>query len=150
MLKRQLQFFHFDASGALAVLQNLACPAALLCLFSSSYGLALGILVLCITFIFDVNLRLEIVTYIRSLTNVWLASEAVLNAVFFKADLKMIEKEWLFCCRILVKKGRKLAMEYELMYGEEIPTTQLVTKLAAVMQEYTQSGYVLSLWFPLR
>uniref|UniRef100_A0A0R3S308 Proteasome endopeptidase complex n=1 Tax=Elaeophora elaphi TaxID=1147741 RepID=A0A0R3S308_9BILA len=31
-------------------------------------------------------------------------------------------------------------MEYELMYGEEIPTTQLVTKLAAVMQEYTQSG----------
>ncbi|KAM3722904.1 Proteasome subunit [Dirofilaria immitis] len=44
--------------------------------------------------------------------------------------------------RILVKKARKLAMEYELMYGEEIPTTQLVTKLAAVMQEYTQSGGV--------
>lgn len=31
-------------------------------------------------------------------------------------------------------------MEYELMYGEEIPTTQLVMRLAAVMQEYTQSG----------
>ncbi|VDN03992.1 unnamed protein product [Thelazia callipaeda] len=44
--------------------------------------------------------------------------------------------------RILVKKARKLAAEYELMYGEEIPTTQLVTKLAAVMQEYTQSGGV--------
>ncbi|VDM36635.1 unnamed protein product [Toxocara canis] len=44
--------------------------------------------------------------------------------------------------RILVKKGRKIAMQYELMYGEEIPTTQLVTKLAAVMQEYTQSGGV--------
>ncbi|CAD6187878.1 unnamed protein product [Caenorhabditis auriculariae] len=44
--------------------------------------------------------------------------------------------------RILVKKARKIAMEYELMYGEEMPTTQLVTQLAAVMQEYTQSGGV--------
>uniref|UniRef100_A0A0N5AGF9 Proteasome subunit alpha type n=1 Tax=Syphacia muris TaxID=451379 RepID=A0A0N5AGF9_9BILA len=44
--------------------------------------------------------------------------------------------------RILVKKARKIAMEYELMYGEEIPTTQLVTQLASVMQEYTQSGGV--------
>uniref|UniRef100_A0A9J2PYM2 Proteasome subunit alpha type-2 n=1 Tax=Ascaris lumbricoides TaxID=6252 RepID=A0A9J2PYM2_ASCLU len=42
----------------------------------------------------------------------------------------------------LAAKGRKIAMQYELMYGEEIPTTQLVTKLAAVMQEYTQSGGV--------
>lgn len=37
-------------------------------------------------------------------------------------------------------------MEYELIYGEEIPTTQLVTKLAAVMQEYTQSGYAIFLF----
>ncbi|PAV88635.1 hypothetical protein WR25_22624 [Diploscapter pachys] len=44
--------------------------------------------------------------------------------------------------RLLVKKARKLAMEYELMYGEEIPTVQLVSKVAAVMQEYTQSGGV--------
>ncbi|KAH7730074.1 CBN-PAS-2 protein [Aphelenchoides avenae] len=44
--------------------------------------------------------------------------------------------------RLLVKKARKIAMEYELTYGEEIPTTQLVTRLAAVMQEYTQSGGV--------
>ncbi|KAL6727850.1 hypothetical protein Aduo_009692 [Ancylostoma duodenale] len=44
--------------------------------------------------------------------------------------------------RILVKRARKIAMEYELMYGEEIPTTQLVTQVAAVMQEYTQSGGV--------
>lgn len=43
--------------------------------------------------------------------------------------------------RLLVKKGRKIAMQYELMYGEEIPTVQLVTKIAALMQEYTQSGY---------
>ncbi|KAK6043475.1 multicatalytic endopeptidase domain protein, partial [Cooperia oncophora] len=37
--------------------------------------------------------------------------------------------------RILVKRARKIAMEYEMMYGEEIPTTQLVTQIAAVMQE---------------
>lgn len=41
----------------------------------------------------------------------------------------------------MVRKARKIAMEYELAYGEEIPITQLVQKLAAVMQEYTQSGY---------
>uniref|UniRef100_A0A1I7W656 Proteasome subunit alpha type n=1 Tax=Heterorhabditis bacteriophora TaxID=37862 RepID=A0A1I7W656_HETBA len=44
--------------------------------------------------------------------------------------------------RILVKRARKIAMEYELMYGEEISTTQLVSDMAAVMQEYTQSGGV--------
>lgn len=43
--------------------------------------------------------------------------------------------------RILINRARKIAMEYEMMYGEEIPTTQLVTQTAAIMQEYTQSGY---------
>lgn len=40
-----------------------------------------------------------------------------------------------------MRKARKIAIQYELQYGEEIPVTQLVMKLAAVMQEYTQSGY---------
>ncbi|KAI1725306.1 proteasome subunit domain-containing protein [Ditylenchus destructor] len=44
--------------------------------------------------------------------------------------------------RVLVRKARKIAIEYELSFGEEISITQLVTKLAAVMQEYTQSGGV--------
>uniref|UniRef100_A0AC34QVD4 Proteasome subunit alpha type n=1 Tax=Panagrolaimus sp. JU765 TaxID=591449 RepID=A0AC34QVD4_9BILA len=44
--------------------------------------------------------------------------------------------------RLLVKKARKIASQYELMFGEEIPTTELVSRLAAVMQEYTQSGGV--------
>ena len=44
--------------------------------------------------------------------------------------------------RQLMKKARKLAVEYELMYGEEIPTVQLVAKVAAFMQEYSQSGLV--------
>ncbi|KAI6221924.1 Proteasome subunit alpha type [Aphelenchoides fujianensis] len=44
--------------------------------------------------------------------------------------------------RLLVRKARKIAMEYELAYGEEIPVIQLVTKIAIVMQEYTQSGGV--------
>jgi 20S proteasome subunit alpha 2 len=42
---------------------------------------------------------------------------------------------------VLVRKARKIAVEYELLYGEEIPIVQLVAKVAAIMQEYTQSGY---------
>jgi 20S proteasome alpha/beta subunit len=41
-----------------------------------------------------------------------------------------------------VRKARKIAIEYEMAYGEEIPVIQLVTKIAVVMQEYTQSGLV--------
>jgi len=44
--------------------------------------------------------------------------------------------------RVLVKKARKTAATYELNYGEEIPATQLVRQVAAVMQEFTQSGGV--------
>jgi 20S proteasome alpha/beta subunit len=44
--------------------------------------------------------------------------------------------------RLLVKNARKMAQQYRLVYGEEIPTAQLVQRLAAVMQEYTQSGYI--------
>lgn len=42
-----------------------------------------------------------------------------------------------------MRKARKIATEYELLYGEEIPVIQLVSKVAAIMQEYTQSGFVL-------
>jgi len=42
-----------------------------------------------------------------------------------------------------VRKARKIATEYELLYGEEIPVIQLVSKVAAIMQEYTQSGFIL-------
>jgi len=44
--------------------------------------------------------------------------------------------------RLLVKTARKAAQSYQLMYGERIPTVQLVQRVAAVMQEYTQSGGV--------
>ena len=44
--------------------------------------------------------------------------------------------------RVLVKRARRAAQQYQLMYGTEIPTGQLVQRLAAVMQEYTQSGGV--------
>jgi 20S proteasome subunit alpha 2 len=43
--------------------------------------------------------------------------------------------------RMLIRKARKVAAEYELQYGEEIPVTQIVSKIAAIMQEYTQSGF---------
>ena len=44
--------------------------------------------------------------------------------------------------RLLVRKARKLAQQYYMMYGEDIPVSQLVQRVANVMQEYTHSGYV--------
>ena len=42
--------------------------------------------------------------------------------------------------RVLVSKARKAAQKYKLTYGEYPPVSQLVREIAAVMQEYTQSG----------
>ena len=39
-----------------------------------------------------------------------------------------------------MKSSRKLAQQYKLTYQEEIPTAQLVQRVANVMQEYTQQG----------
>jgi len=44
--------------------------------------------------------------------------------------------------RVLIKAARKLASQYYLTYQEEIPPSQLVQRIAGVMQEYTQSGGV--------
>ena len=44
--------------------------------------------------------------------------------------------------RVLLTKGRKAAEKYRLKFGEDIPVSQLVKELAAIMQEYTQSGGV--------
>ncbi|XP_033111980.1 proteasome subunit alpha type-2 [Anneissia japonica] len=44
--------------------------------------------------------------------------------------------------RVLVRRARKLAQQYFMVYQEQIPTAQLVHKVASVMQEYTQSGGV--------
>ena len=33
-----------------------------------------------------------------------------------------------------------------LVYEQNVPPTQLVKRVADVMQEYTQSGFVISLW----
>ena len=44
--------------------------------------------------------------------------------------------------RVLVKNARKLAQQYFLQYQEQIPTAQIVQKIATVMQEFTQSGWV--------
>merc|ERR1711915_736976 len=44
--------------------------------------------------------------------------------------------------RLLVRQARKIAQQYQRNYLEPIPTTQLVQRIAAVMQEYTQSGGV--------
>jgi 20S proteasome subunit alpha 2 len=44
--------------------------------------------------------------------------------------------------RLLVRRARKIAQQYFLMYNEPIPTSQLVQRVAYIMQEYTQSGGV--------
>lgn len=44
--------------------------------------------------------------------------------------------------RVLVRKARKTAQTYFQTYKEHIPVAQLVREVAAVMQEFTQSGGV--------
>lgn len=44
--------------------------------------------------------------------------------------------------RVLTRNARKLAQQYFLQYQEQIPTSQLVQRVANVMQEYTQIGGV--------
>jgi 20S proteasome subunit alpha 2 len=44
--------------------------------------------------------------------------------------------------RVLVRKSRKQAQQYQRLYQEQIPLSQLVRETAAVMQEFTQSGGV--------
>lgn len=42
-----------------------------------------------------------------------------------------------------MKRARKIAQEYKMTFQEDIPVIQLTQRIAAVMQEFTQSGYVL-------
>lgn len=44
--------------------------------------------------------------------------------------------------RVLVRKSRKIAQSYYQLYKETMPVSQLVREVAAVMQEFTQSGGV--------
>ena len=44
--------------------------------------------------------------------------------------------------RVLIRKARKKAQSYYQMYKEEIPSVVLVREIAAIMQEFTQSGGV--------
>ncbi|MEW5299376.1 MAG: hypothetical protein WDW36_002399 [Sanguina aurantia] len=44
--------------------------------------------------------------------------------------------------RVLVRKARKTAQAYFMLYKEHIPVAQLVRETAAVMQEFTQTGGV--------
>lgn len=42
--------------------------------------------------------------------------------------------------RLLVRQARKMAQQYSVVHQEQIPTAQLVQRVATLMQEYTQSG----------
>ena len=44
--------------------------------------------------------------------------------------------------RQLIRRARKMAHQYKLVYGEPITTSEMVKRLATVMQEFTQSGGV--------
>ena len=44
--------------------------------------------------------------------------------------------------RVLLKKGRKAAQKYVSTYQDQMPVRQLAAEVAAVMQEFTQSGGV--------
>eukprot|EP01057_Protomagalhaensia_wolfi_P002549 Protomagalhaensia_wolfi_Nauph_80__2548@NODE_2707_length_1010_cov_695_075180_g2119_i0_p1_GENE_NODE_2707_length_1010_cov_695_075180_g2119_i0NODE_2707_length_1010_cov_695_075180_g2119_i0_p1_ORF_typecomplete_len237_score46_35Proteasome/PF00227_26/9_1e54Proteasome_A_N/PF10584_9/4_1e06Proteasome_A_N/PF10584_9/1_8e02Proteasome_A_N/PF10584_9/4e03_NODE_2707_length_1010_cov_695_075180_g2119_i027737 len=44
--------------------------------------------------------------------------------------------------RVILARARKEAIVYEKMFGEPIPTLQLVKTIATIMQEFTQSGGV--------
>merc|ERR1740138_1679746 len=44
--------------------------------------------------------------------------------------------------RVLLKRGRQAAVQYFTTYREQMPVSQIVRKMAAVMQEFTQSGGV--------
>lgn len=45
--------------------------------------------------------------------------------------------------RVLVRKARKKAQSYYQYYKEDISVAQLVREIAAIMQEYTQTGFVI-------
>ncbi len=48
--------------------------------------------------------------------------------------------------RVLLDKARKLVQEYKKVYMEEPSVATLVKEIAGIMQEYTQSGCVTSLY----
>jgi hypothetical protein len=52
--------------------------------------------------------------------------------------------------RVLVNKARKEAQKYKRVYGENPPAMVLVREIANIMQEYTQSGYVIDENTPTR
>ena len=72
-------------------------------------------------------------------TGLWL-----ITVILFTEQINLYKYErllsslWIF--RLLVREARRLAANYHMKYEEPIPTSQLVQKVATVMQEYTQQG----------
>lgn len=90
---------------------------------------------------------------IRVSNGVVLASEKVLSSSLMERDsIHKIEKVTEHIAisysgmgpdfRVLIGKARKKAAAYYHLYHESIPVLQLVRSVAAVMQEFTQSGGV--------
>lgn len=49
--------------------------------------------------------------------------------------------------RLLVKQGRSKAQSYYRFWKEPIPVNMMAKEMANIMQEYTQSGYTVTITF---
>ena len=77
--------------------------------------------------------------------NCWAFGEHCVCAVHIAAEPTcacVAEESLCDVFRVLCRRARKLAEQYKRVYNEQIPTAQLVQRVAAVMQEFTQSGSV--------
>ncbi|OII72630.1 proteasome subunit Alpha type 2 [Cryptosporidium andersoni] len=90
---------------------------------------------------------------IKAKNGVVIASEKkVSTALIEQNSIRKIEyiTKGIGCCfagmpadfRVILKRSRKVAQRYFATYHEEIPVNELVREVAAVMQEFTQSGGV--------
>lgn len=78
----------------------------------------------------------------KKLPSILIDEESVEKIVQYTGNIGLVYSGMGPDFRVIVRKGQKKAQEYFLRYGEHIPTLQLVREVAAIMQEFTQSGGV--------
>lgn len=78
----------------------------------------------------------------KKLPSILIDEESVEKVAHFTGNIGAVYSGMGPDFRVLVRKGQKKAQEYYLRYGEHIPVLELVREIAAIMQEFTQSGGV--------
>lgn len=66
--------------------------------------------------------------------------DRIFGRILFRSSSLLLIDPFAVSPSLLVQKARKSAQEYMLIYEQNVPPTQLVKRVADVMQEYTQSG----------